>query len=129
MAAKIGVKEGHRVLLIGAPREWTIADLPSNVRVVRRRGATESDIAIAFFQNAASLHREVASLSSAITPDGALWIAWPRRAGGHLSDITDHVVRDAVLPLGLVDIKVAALDDDWSALKMMWRKELRATLR
>lgn len=58
-----------------------------------------------------------------------MWIAWPRKAAGHVSDLTDNVVRNAVLPLGLVDVKVAALDEDWSALKMVWRKELRGTRR
>jgi hypothetical protein len=129
LATKIGIKEGHRLLLVGAPREWTISNLPSNVRVQRRRGATQSDVTIAFLKDASSLSRDVASLSKTITPEGSLWIAWPRRAGGHHSDITDNVVRSAVLPLGLVDVKVAALDDDWSALKMMWRKELRSSLR
>jgi hypothetical protein len=57
-----------------------------------------------------------------------LWVAWPRRAGGHTSDITDNIVRQIVLPLGLVDVKVAALDQDWSGLKFVWRKELRPQL-
>ena len=129
MAAKIGVKEGHRVALIGAPRDWAISDLPSKVRVTRRRSGAPVDITIAFFGDAASLERDMPSLSKTITPDGSLWVAWRRRAAGHVSDITDKVVRSAVLTLGLVDVKVAALDDDWSALKMVWRKELRATLR
>jgi len=64
-----------------------------------------------------------------ITVDGSLWIAWPRRAAGHISDITDNVVRNVALPLGLVDVKVAALDEDWSALKFVWRKKLRGGLK
>ena len=116
--AKIGIKEGHRVRLIGAPRDWTIDDLPSTV-----------DVAIAFFEDTASLTRAIDTLADSITPDGSLWIAWPRRAGSHRSDITDNVVRSAVLPLGLVDVKVAAFDEDWSALKVVWRTELRAQRR
>jgi len=58
-------------------------------------------------------------------PDRSLWIAWPRKAGGHDSDITENGIRDVVLPLGLVDVKVAALDDDWSGLKVVWRRERR----
>jgi hypothetical protein len=127
LAAKIGVKPGQRLAIIGAPRDWSIPDLPSDVKITRRRGGAPADVVIAFFTDAASLGRAVASLAEAITTDGSLWIAWPRRAAGHQSDITDNVVRTTVLPLGLVDVKVAALDDDWSALKMMWRKELRAT--
>jgi hypothetical protein len=61
-------------------------------------------------------------------PNGSLWLAWPRKAGGHTSDISDNEIRRVVLPLGLVDVKVAALDVDWSGLKIMWRKELRSTL-
>jgi hypothetical protein len=127
VAKKLGLKEGHRVTLIGAPREWSIDTLPSNVRVTRRRGAASSDVVISFFNDAASLQRDISSLAETITPDGSLWIAWPRKAAGHRSDITDNVVRNSALPLGLVDVKVAALDDDWSALKMVWRTELRAT--
>jgi hypothetical protein len=56
-----------------------------------------------------------------IYPAGALWVAWPRRAGGHHSDITDNVIREQVLPLGVVDVKVAAIDDDWSGIRLVWR--------
>ena len=129
LAAKIGIKQGHRVRLIGAPREWSIDDLPSNVKVFRRRTASPVDVAIAFYEDAASLIRATGTLAEVITPDGSLWIAWPRRAAGHRSDITDHVVRSAVLPLGLVDVKFASFDDNWSARKMVWRKELRSKLR
>lgn len=128
-ATKIGVKEGHRVTLLGAPRAWSIEDIPSNVRVSRRRSGSQADVVIAFFSDAAAFERDVASLSETVTPYGSPWIAWPRRAAGHRSDITANVVCNAVLPLGLVDVKVAVLDEDWSALKMMRRKELRHDLR
>jgi hypothetical protein len=123
LATKLGVKAGHRIALLGAARDWTVDDLPDNVRLVRRQLTTRCDVVIAFFHDAASLRRKIDQLSNTIVANGALWVAWPRRAGGHVSDITDNLVRDYVLPLGLVDVKVAALDDDWSALKMMWRKE------
>lgn len=129
LAAKLGIKSGHRVLLIGAPRDWVIPDLPENVHVSRRQGSAAADIVVAFFRSAAPLEQRITSLSTTIAVDGALWIAWPRRAAGHESDLTDNVVRSTVLPLGLVDVKVAAIEDDWSALKMVWRKELRAGRR
>jgi hypothetical protein len=125
LAKKLGVKSGHRLALVGAPAAWTVDDLPDDVRLVRRRSPTRSDVVVAFFNDAASLRREIEGLSGSIVANGALWVAWPRRAGGHSSDITDNLVRECVLPLGLVDVKVTALDEDWSALKMMWRKELR----
>lgn len=125
MARKLGIKDGHGVLLYGAPVDWSIDDLPSSVHVVRRRGDGTFDVVIAFLRDAASVHKSIRSLSETISLEGSLWIAWPRRAAGHVSDVTDNVLRDAVLPLGLVDVKVAALDDDWSSLKFVWRKELR----
>jgi hypothetical protein len=80
---------------------------------------------MAFFSCAGDLAAEIDDLAGAIMPDGCLWVAWPRRAAGHTSDITDNVVREIVLPRGLVDVKVAALSDDWSGLKIVWRKERR----
>jgi hypothetical protein len=128
LVRKIGVKPGHRVALIGAPVGWTIEGLPEDVTVARRTPPRGVDIVVAFFRDLASLRKAAPALSRKIVPDGALWVAWPRRAGGHQSDVTDNGVRSAVLPLGLVDVKVAALDADWSGLKMVWRKELRAGL-
>jgi hypothetical protein len=125
LAAKLGIKSGHRVMLIGVPRDWSIEDLPEEVHLIRRRSSPPANVVVAFVESAASLERRVDVLSTTITTDGALWIAWPRKAAGHISDLTDNVVRNAVLPMGLVDVKVAALDEDWSALKMVWRKELR----
>jgi len=65
-------------------------------------------------------------LQRALRVDGGLWIVWPRKAAGHASDISENGLREIVLPTGLVDVKVAALDEDWSGLKFVWRKELRA---
>jgi hypothetical protein len=84
------------------------------------------DLAILFCTGLAALRRRVPGVEAGIPAAGALWVAWPRRAGGHTSDLTDVVVRNELLPLGLVDVKVAALDDDWSGLRFVWRKELRA---
>jgi len=128
LAKKLGIKERQRVTLTGAPRDWSIHEPPANVRVTRRRSESTSDVVIAFFNDAASLERVIESFSLSITPDSSLRMARPRRTSGHSSDITDNVVRSVVLPLGLIDVKVAALDDDWSALKMERRKELRANL-
>lgn len=88
-----------------------------------------ADVVVAFFVDQVGLRRYVPQLAKLIGPDGSLWTAWPRRAAGHVSDITDNVPREVLLPLGLVDVKVAAIDQDWSGLKFVWRKELRASLR
>jgi hypothetical protein len=122
LAKKLGIKAGHRLSLVGAPGGWAVPDLPDGVTV----GAPDSaDVVIAFFRAFVELGAGIEALGQAVFPAGALWIAWPRRAGGHESDITENGIRDVVLPLGLVDTKVAALDDDWSGLKVVWRREKR----
>ena len=83
------------------------------------------DVALAFFSARAELAGAIAGLGEAIFPSGAVWIAWPRRAAGHESDIREQDVRDLALPLGLVDVKVAALGEDWSGLRLVWRTERR----
>ena len=128
LARKLGLKPGNRLVLVHAPASWSVEGLPQHVSVVRRR-SPRADVLIAFFARLSDLEREVTVLSASIVPDGSLWLAWPRRAAGHVSDITDDGVRLAALPLGLVDVKVAALGDDWSGLKMVWRRERRASLR
>ena len=105
------------------PRGWELDDLPPGVTVTSRRPT--ADVVLAFFRCAGDLAAEIGALARAIMPAGSLWVAWPRRAAGHTSDITDNVVREIVLPLGLVDVKVAALGHDWSGLKIVWRKERR----
>lgn len=122
LAKKLGIKPGHRLALVAAPVGWAVPALPEGVEVGAAEGA---DVVLAFFRAFADLDAGIEGLGRAIFPDGAVWIAWPRRAGGHDSDITENGIRDVVLPLGLVDTKVAALDDNWSGLKVVWRRERR----
>ena len=119
---KLGIKPGHRIALVEAPDGWAVPDLPEGVTIGAAEGA---DVVVAFHRGAAELTAGIEALGQAIYPDGAVWIAWPRRARGHESDITENGIRDVVLPLGLVDTKVAALDSDWSGLKVVWRRERR----
>jgi len=116
---KLGIKPGARICLINAPVGWQLLDPPSGISHIKGRGS--ADIIISFFTEADKLPVRLPSLVKRIYPAGALWIAWPRRAVGHRSDITDNLVRDAALPLGVVDVKVAAIDDDWSGLRFVWR--------
>jgi hypothetical protein len=119
---KLGIKPGHRLALVRAPDGWAVPDLPEGVTT---GAADNADVVVAFLRSAAQLQAGIEALGRAIYPDGMVWIAWPRTAGGHDSDITENGIRDVVLPLGLVDTKVAALDDDWSGLKVVWRRERR----
>jgi hypothetical protein len=69
--------------------------------------------------------QQIAALGRAVFPDRSLWIAWPKRSSGVTTDMTDDVIREVALPLGLVDSKVCAIDATWSGLRLVWRKELR----
>lgn len=122
-ARKLGLKPGQRVALAGPPPGWTLADPPSGLRPGDEDGA--ADVIIAFFRTSPEIADGLPDLARQIFPSGAIWAAWPRRAAGHISDITDNVVREQALELGLVDGKVAAIDDNWSGLRLVWRKENR----
>lgn len=121
-ARKLGVRDGCRLVLDAAPQGWALTDPPPVVTVPPGESA---DVIVTFVRTVADLPARVDALSERIRPNGALWIAWPRRAAGHVSDMTENAIRECVLPLGLVDVKVAAIDKDWSGLKIVWRKERR----
>jgi hypothetical protein len=118
-AGKLGLRPGQRVHLHHPPPGWALADPPDGL--IDSGGDGPADLIIAFFRTADEIAGPLDDLARRIYPAGALWAAWPRRAGGHRSDITDTVIRQHALPLGLVDVKVAAIDDDWSGLRLVWR--------
>jgi hypothetical protein len=130
---KLGVRNGDTLVLFDAPAQLRIPDLPKSVSVLHKssdRGLVGSaEVIVAFFAAAAEMRSVIPVLAPLVFPSGAIWAAWPRRAGGHSSDIRDEDIRSVALPLGLVDVKVAALDQDWSGLRLVWRKELRETPR
>jgi len=78
-------------------------------------------------QRGESLRRGVGALGQLVFPNGALWIAWPKKSVGVVTDVTEHVVREVALPLGLVDNKVCAIDETWTGLRFVWRTERRAS--
>lgn len=125
LARKLGIRAGAAVALVGAPPRWAIPDLPEGVAVGNGLGADPVDVVVAFVRARAEVAAGLPALRAAIRRDGSLWFAWPRRAGGHTSDVTESGLREDVLPCGLVDTKVAALDADWSGLRFVWRRELR----
>jgi hypothetical protein len=118
-ARKLGLKPGQRVALDHPPARWRLTEPPPELTHVKAR--EPADVVISFFGAARELPDRLPGLVKRIHPAGALWVAWPRRAGGHHSDITDNVIREQALPLGVVDVKVAAIDDDWSGIRLVWR--------
>jgi hypothetical protein len=130
LAKKLGVRAGQELLLIGAPARWSVSGLPEGARTAAEaHGAPprDAELIVAFHADLATLRKSIPALAPRVFPEGAIWVAWPRRAGGHASGIREQDVRDIALPLGLVDVKVAALDRDWSGLRLVWRRERRAT--
>jgi hypothetical protein len=123
---KLGIREGHTIAFRNAPPgfEATLGKLPDRVRV-KARVTRPVDAAVAFFTARGELVRRLDALAGAIYPDGSLWIAWPKRASGVATDMTEDVVREVAFPRGLVDIKVCAIDETWSGLRLVHRVENR----
>lgn len=124
LAKKLGVKEGQRVCLVGAPDGWLVAEVSKSVDL-RTRIVARADLVVLFCADSAALARRVSKAADAIFPNGAVWVSWPRKAAGHSSDLDENGIRARCLPMGLVDVKVAALSEDWSGLKLVWRKDRR----
>ena len=125
---KLGFAASARVLLVDAPRGFSIAGAPEQLKLAREargQGEAQEQAIVAFFSELADLHERLPRLAGRIFPGGAMWVAWPRRAGGHDSDIREQDIREQALELGLVDVKVAALDEHWSGLRLVWRVERR----
>lgn len=123
---KLGIKPGAKLMLLGAPVGFdeTLGAVPEGVEL-RRHARGTADVVVAFFIDRRHLERRLAGLGRTIFPAGALWLAWPKRASGVATNITEDVVRDVALPRGLVDNKVCAIDATWSGLRFVWRKERR----
>jgi hypothetical protein len=117
---KLGVKPGSRVLLSAAPPGFALDHTPPEA-VVHTRAAGSYDVIVAFCPDKARLDRRFAPLSERLTTAGALWVAWPKRASGVATDLDENVVRDVGLSVGLVDVKVVAVDETWSGLKFVRR--------
>jgi len=127
LAAKLGVRPGRTVALVGAPRGWTVPALPEGA-ALRRSLGPGADVVVTFVRRAAQLAGAVTAVVAVLGPEDAVWVAWPRRAAGHASDVTDEGVRACGLGAGLVDVKVAALGEDWSGLRFVWPKAARGAL-
>lgn len=122
MPRKLGIREGDSVAFPGAPEgfERALGELPDGVRV-KARAIAPLDVIVAFFTRRAELERRFERLARTIHPDGGFWVAWPKRAAGVPTDMTEDVARDVALAHGLVDNKVCAIDETWSGLRLVYR--------
>ena len=127
---KLGIKEGSRIALINAPKgfEAELGELPDNVEFIKR--PTKSlDIILFFVLTERALARDFAKLAAKITANGMMWIAWPKKSSGVVTDLSEQRVREIGLNAGLVDVKVCAIDETWSGLKFVYRLKDRSSLR
>ena len=123
---KLGIKPGFRIFVDGAPVAYgdIVGELPDEVTIVSRP-KVPLDVVHLFATEAAGLAGRLRKYRDAIVPDGMIWVSWPKKASGVATDLSDVVIRDTALKLGLVDIKVCAIDDIWSGLKFVIPKDLR----
>jgi hypothetical protein len=128
LVSKLGVKPGTLVGLLGAPEGFgrTMGDPPEGVAVRRRLGGRPFDVIVAFYTRRSELERRLPALTRALDPAGGLWIAWPKRASGVATDVTEDAVRALGLAAGLVDNKICAIDQVWSGLRFVYRLRDRA---
>lgn len=124
---KLGYKDGLSARVEGEPKEYlALLALPAGVGVTwMSRPQQNMAFVHLFARDAAKLEAKLAAFRKAIAPDGVIWVSWPKKSSGVATTITEDVVRGIALPMGLVDIKVCAVDPTWSGLKLMVRKELR----
>ena len=127
---KLGIKDGSRIVLINAPRDFEseLGELPDNVEFIKR--PTKSlDIILFFVLTKRALARDFAKLAAKITANGMMWIAWPKKSSGVVTDLSEQRVREIGLNAGLVDVKVCAIDETWSGLKFVYRLKDRSSLK
>ena len=116
---KLGIKEGTRVALLGAPADFSLGDLPDGA-LVRRGARSKADLSLWFVRSKAELLRGVRSMKPRSSGSG-LWIVWAKKTSPLFAGVTENDVRDAALAAGMVDFKVCAVDEDWSGLRFNLR--------
>jgi hypothetical protein len=126
LAQKLGIKAGCRVMLVNPPAEYgaLLEPLPEGVHFEARLG-NSTDIIHVFSRDRAELGRLLKAYRATLKPTGAVWVSWPKKSAKVATDIVEGTIRDLALPMGFVDVKVCAVSEVWSGLKLVVRKELR----
>jgi len=127
---KLGIKQGSRILLVNAPKnfESELGELPHNVQFIKRP-AKSLDIILLFVLTERALSLDFAKLAARLTANGMIWIAWPKKSSGVTTDLSEQCVQRIGLDGGLVDVKICAIDETWSGLKFVYRLKDRSALK
>ena len=120
---KLGFKQGFRAGLVNAPKEFQkeLAPLPDDVQIVEQSLGKSFDLIVLFADSQRVVKKEFSKLARKLVPNGMLWIAWPKKASGIITDFSENDVRRIGLEAGLVDVKICAVNDVWSGLKFVYR--------
>lgn len=123
---KLGLKEGGTMVLLNPPTgiEEIMAPMPTGARLSYKLAA-KNDLVVLFCPHVSALKKSLAQTSKKLQADGSLWISWPKKSSKLFVDLTEDGIRAVALPTGLVDVKVCAINEEWSGLKLMVRKEKR----
>jgi hypothetical protein len=126
LVQKLGIKPGMKVAALSAPAGYRklLAPLPAAVSFTDKANSGANFVHL-FVTERRTLEKELKRLRAILDDAGVLWISWPKKASRVTTDITEDVIRDVCLPLGFVDVKVCAVDETWSGLKLMIRRENR----
>ncbi len=126
LVRKLGIVAGASVTFVHPPDHLAdlLGPLPDGVRLAGRLGPGR-DVVLFFTGRRRELEHWIERLGAAIHPSGMVWVCWPKKASKAPTDMSEQVVRDVAVPLGLVDTKVAAVDDTWSGLRLVWRRDRR----
>lgn len=127
LVQKLGIEEGMTVSILNAPNyfHFDLGDLPEGVEVRADSDNQPADLFVIFSARSAEAERGFHRAMAFLPPDGAIWVAWPKQASGEKTDITEDTLRDIFLPRGMVDNKVCSIDETWSGLRFVVRKENR----
>jgi hypothetical protein len=123
---KLGIKAGFTICVRGAPMKYEtlVAPLPKGVKMAPRVTAAV-DLVHIFSKQGAKLDKELATVRKSLRDDAMIWVSWPKKSSGVATDIVEDSIREIAFPLGLVDVKVCAVDETWSGLKLVVRKANR----
>ena len=126
LAKKLGLKGGSRIFLLNAPGNYLqlVSPLPDGVQIAPQI-TSHTDVIHIFSTKKEELSQALHTCLEKMRPNGMIWVSWPKKSSKVPTDITEDTIREVALPLGLVDIKVCAVDDVWSGLKLVIRKEKR----
>jgi hypothetical protein len=126
LAKKLGILEGSRVAVLGAPEEYArlLDPLPERVELVQQADSGV-DIVHLFVTRRELLEERLVGLRTSLKPEAAIWVSWPKKAAKVPTTVTEDAIRELALPLGFVDIKVCAVTEVWSGLKLVVRKSMR----